>query len=226
MCGRVTLEFDLQTLKEILTSAYHVGQMTIDDYSPRYNISPGQPLLSLLGDDDGTRAGWLKWGFIPSWAKSENEGYKHFNARSESVAEKPMFKDAFAHRRCIVMAGSFYEWQHTGSTKQPYRIQLKDQPLMPMAAIWTPYSSADGNKTYSCAILTTDSNDKIRRIHPRMPVILRHEEINTWLSTPSADLEKLQSLMRGYDPLQMTMYPVSSLVNSTKVDSPECIEAL
>jgi putative SOS response-associated peptidase YedK len=124
------------------------------------------------------------------------------------------------------MAGSFYEWQHSSSKKQPYRILVKDKPLMPMAAIWTPYNSADGTKTYSCAILTTDANDKIKRIHPRMPVILRHEEIDTWLMAPPSDSGALRSLMKSYDPLQMTIYPVSPLVNSTKVDSPECIEVL
>jgi len=224
MCGRAILGIGLESLTEILQEVFHVDHVELTGYEPRYNIAPGQPVLSIINDGQSNRAGYMKWGFIPSYAQSPKEGYKHMNTRSESIEKTAVFKDAFYNRRCLVLADSFYEWHKTSPSKTPYRIQIKDQPLMPMAGLWSRYRSKTGEILYTCSVVTTRSNDLMKQIHHRMPAILKPDTVGIWLNPSIEDQDLLKSLLKPYETSQMTMYPVSKLVNSTSLDSIELIE--
>ncbi len=226
MCGRVTLDFDIALLKEILEEAFDVKHMTIDSHEQRYNIAPGQQILSVINDGQENRAGFLNWGFIPAYAKSEKDGYKLINSRSETIDTKPTFKKSFLNKRCLILADSFYEWHKDSPDKTPYRIQLRDQPIMAMAGIWSKYVTKENNVIFSCSIVTTEANDMMKRIHHRMPVLLDQEERKIWLAKDNHNVSQLKSIMTPYASNQMRMYPVTKLVNNVRIDSVECIEAL
>lgn len=226
MCGRVTLDFDIALLKEILEEAFDVKHMTIDSHEPRYNIAPGQQILSVINDGQENRAGFLNWGFIPAYAKSEKDGYKLINSRSETIDTKPTFKQSFLNKRCLILADSFYEWHKDSPDKTPYRIQLRDQPIMAMAGIWSKYVTKENIVIFSCSIVTTEANDMMKRIHHRMPVLLDQEERKIWLAKDNHNVSQLKSIMTPYANNQMRMYPVTKLVNNVRIDSVECIEAL
>jgi len=226
MCGRVTLELDIQLLRDILNDAYGVKAMTLNHYKPRYNIAPSQPILSVIQAGDSNRAGYLKWGFVPSWSKDATIGNILFNARSETLALKPTFKEAFVSKRCLILASSFYEWQSHSKDRTPYRITLKESPLMPMAGLWSYYKAPDDSKIFTCTIITTQANDMIKNIHNRMPVILNPDQINTWLDPTNKDVLGLTSFLTPYNSNSMSMHPVSTLVNNVKIDHIDCIQPL
>lgn len=226
MCGRVTLDFDIEMLKDILEGALNVEQLNLDKYSKRYNIAPGQEVLSIINDGEINRAGFMKWGFVPSFADSPNVGNKMINARGETIDQKPSFKQPFLQKRCVILADSFYEWAHFGRSKTPYRIMIKDRPIMPMAGIWSKYTLDDGNPLFTCAIVTTAANDMMKRIHDRMPVILTPETYNVWLNKTIKEPQQLKAILTPYATEAMTMYPVRNLVNNVRMDGPELIKAL
>lgn len=229
MCGRVTLDFDIEMLKDILEGALNVEQLRLDphgDYHRRYNIGPGQNILSVIDDGREKRAGYMRWGFIPPYAKDHKEGYKLINSKAETIDVKPTFKESFINRRCVILADSFYEWHASDYGKQAYRILIKDQAIMPMAGVWSKYIGPDGQTIFSCAIITTAANDMMKRIHHRMPVILRPDSYESWLKKDSRDPLALKNLLVPYASEAMTMYPVSSLVNNVRLDCKECIDPL
>lgn len=219
MCGRMTLTLDFEDMQDILKEIYNVTVYP-EKTTPRYNIAPSQPLLSVIeAPTQERRSGYLKWGFKPSWSDSSFRPL--INSRSETVAEKPFFKNAFQHKRCIILADSFYEWDaHHG--KQAYRFMTTDQKLMPMAGIYTTYTDANLEKIYGCSILTCPPNTLMAPIHHRMPVILRPHAINLWLNQDTQE-PALKALLHPYPADMMSAYPVSSYVNSVAHDSPECI---
>jgi len=220
MCGRVTLEFDIDTIKEILKEVYHVKDSNLHDFKPSYNIGPTNQLVSIISDGMTLRGGTLRWGLLPSWTKDEKTGYKMINARSETIEEKPSFKDAYEKRRCIILASGFYEWDKKHHTKQPYYFTMKNKPLMAMAGIWSTYNRDGNEKIHTCAIVTTSANEQMAMIHGRMPVLLEKEQINDWL-TGQPTIRR--NLMVPYND-KMNMIPVSQIVNSVYNDDPMCIE--
>jgi putative SOS response-associated peptidase YedK len=165
----------------------------------------------------------LRWGLIPSWAKDSSIGSKLINARSETVAEKPSFRSAFKHRRCLVVADGFYEWQKQQGTKQPFYFRLRDEQPFGFAGLWEKWSSPTQEEIISCTILTTTANELLQSIHDRMPVILDPKDYDLWLDPEVQTPQPLQSLLSPYPAAAMTGYPVSKLVNSPKHNSPECI---
>ena len=117
------------------------------------------------------RSGTLKWGFVPSWSKDPNIGYKMINARGETIADKPSFRDSFEHKRCVLLADAFYEWKRTGSEKQPMCIRMNDEKMFLLAGLWSRYVNEQGKKTFTTTIVTTSNNELMENIHDRMPVI-------------------------------------------------------
>ena len=173
--GRYTVTAD-QTVLETRFAA----QMAIEDYHPRYNAAPSQELPVILHPaPDRIVAG--KWGFRPHWAKTKPEIKPQMNARSETAAEKPMFRGAFKTHRCLVIADGFYEWQRTGGPKVPYRITLTDGQPFAMAGLWSEMATPDGDSLITFAVLTTDANERMAEIHTRMPVILALADQEKWL---------------------------------------------
>lgn len=224
MCGRVTLTIDKEELMEILGDIYGVEDVVDIPNTPSYNIGPSSDLLSVIEAKDRRRAGLLTWGFVADWVKEDKINHGLINARSESIDVKPSFKKSFENRRCIVFANHFYEWKRD-KVKRPYLFQVTDQPLMPLAGIYSIYTKKDGSKLSTCALVTCGPNEVMAPIHHRMPVILRPENMGIWLSKTSTN-EGLQELMKPYPPEFTQAYEVSSYVNSVKNKGEKCIEPI
>lgn len=219
MCGR----FTLSVFPEVLTQIFEVEK--IPDFKPQYNIAPTQMVLVVLYNSEGNKRKIqrLRWGLIPSWAKDQSMGAKLINARAETVAEKPAFRRAFKRQRCLVVADGFYEWQQQDGKKQPYYFRLSNGKPFGFAGLWEEWQSSEQERIKSCTILTTQANELLQMVHDRMPVILQQENYDLWLDPQVHDVELLQPLLRPYPSEAMTSYPVTTLVNSPRNNSAECI---
>lgn len=188
-----------------------------------FNIAPTQAVTVVRAAVDGRRELCrLKWGLVPSWADDLLIGNRMINARAETVATKPAYRQAFKSRRCLVVADGFYEWQKTGRRKQPYYIRLKDHRPFGFAGVWERWSKA-GEPVESCAIITTEANELVRSIHDRMPAIVPPEAYDLWLAPEPSEIEPLQSLLQPYRASEMVAYPVGTQVNSPAYNAPDCI---
>jgi putative SOS response-associated peptidase YedK len=218
MCGRYTLTADGETVRK----AYGLAEAPFD-YRPRYNIAPQQDVLVVANAKSGARrAGVMRWGLVPSWSETPNEGARMINARSETVSERAAFRDAFERRRCLIPADGFYEWHNLGSVKVPMRITRGGEPFA-FAGLWERWQKGDDAPLYTCTILTTSPAESIAHIHDRMPVMLRPDQYDLWLAD-NADPEALKSLLQTYDGSDLQAYAVSTLVNKVENDGPENIE--
>jgi putative SOS response-associated peptidase YedK len=223
MCGRFTLRTPLARVAEL----FELGPP--DEWAlrqpPRFNIAPSQEVAAIRQRADGRRELVpLTWGLVPRWADDPAIGNRMINARAESVATRPAFRDAFRRRRCLVLSDGFYEWQKRGGAKQPYYIRLKEDRPFAFAGLWD-YWDKSARPIESCTIITTDANDLVRPLHDRMPVILHRDAARQWLDAAGEDQARLQALLCPYAADEMVAYPVSSLVNSPRHDLPECIDS-
>lgn len=218
MCGRFTLTTDIEQLAARFS--FHADNLS---FTPRYNIAPSQPVLTVIGDEKGHHGGWLRWGLIPSWAKDAAMGNRMINARAETVAEKPSFRRALQQRRCLILADGFYEWRQEGKKKTPIFITLASRAPFAFAGLWETWRPPNGEALYSCTIITTTPNALMESIHNRMPVILAREAETPWLDRTLTEPEKLLPLLAPYTETLMEAYEVALTVNSPKNDSPACI---
>jgi putative SOS response-associated peptidase YedK len=224
MCGRYTLSVPLSSLID----TFDVPSPEFD-YEPRFNIAPTQVVPAIAQDRQGRRMGLLRWGLVPSWAEDPGMGSRMINARSETVAEKPAFRNAFRNRRCLVPADGFFEWKKEGveegkkASKRPYWIHLSSREPFSFAGLWERWAPPDGEELFTFTIITAEAAPSIRSIHPRMPVILPAAARDQWLD-PEASSEGLLSLLRPYSEGELLSHAVSSLVNSPGNDRLECIE--
>jgi putative SOS response-associated peptidase YedK len=221
MCGRFTLTTELDRLE-----ARFVFRAANLSFSPRYNIAPSQSVLTVLDSEGEHRAGLLRWGLIPSWAKDPAIGDRMINARAETVAEKPSFRRALQKRRCLILADGFYEWRKEGRTKTPMFIALKSHEPFAFAGLWETWKPPTGEPIHSCTIITTSPNPLMASIHDRMPVILPRTAESLWLDRTVADPQALLPLLAPYPAELMEAYAVSPLVNSPRNNTPACIEPL
>ncbi len=221
MCGR----FALATDPERLVSLFDVER--VPELKPRYNIAPGQDIAAIRVSQEGQREiVLLRWGLIPSWSKDPRIGARLINARSETVAEKPAFRTAFQRRRCLVPADGFYEWTKQGTTKAPYYISGREKVPFAIAGLWESWTGGPGEAIQSCTLVTTEANSFIRKLHPRMPVILKRSDYANWLDPENHDTEALRSLLQPALRASLTAHAVSTHVNSPKNDDAECIAPL
>lgn len=218
LCGRFSLTTELDALIE----RFQIDQVTIDDYSPRYNIAPSQQVPTLIRANNGNRLGTLKWGLIPFWAKDPSISNKLINARSETADEKASFKHALKKRRCLILSDGFYEWKRSKNQKTPMRIQVNSGQPFAMAGLWEQWKDED-KAVYTCTILTTEANEMMEDIHNRMPVIISKEAQTNWLDPSIDDYETIREMMRPYPAKEMSAYEVSSIVNSPKNENSSCI---
>ncbi len=219
MCGRFTLRSNPRQIASVF------GLDSVSDLSPRYNIAPTQDVAAVRLNQGSDRRELilLHWGLIPSWAKDAKFGNRTINARAETIAEKPAFRSAFAHRRCLIVADGFYEWQKVGGTKQPFYIHRQDDECFAFAGLWESWK-ADGQEIESCTIITTAANDLMEPIHDRMPVILAAEDYAIWLDGKFKNKTALQDLLKPCDPNLLEVYPISTVVNNPRNESPQCLE--
>ncbi|MBH0231223.1 SOS response-associated peptidase [Halobacillus yeomjeoni] len=220
MCGRYTL---LAEEAEILRE-FGIDQ-PLPDYTPRYNIAPGQKVLAVIHDGEEKRAGFMYWGLVPSWAKDPKIGYKMINARSETAHEKPSFKRLMSKKRCLIIADSFYEWQKTDDSKQAVRISPENRELFAFAGLWDHWKT-DDDERFTCTILTQEANDFMAPIHNRMPVILPKAQQDDWIQPFKWEAEQAHDFIHQLNMEELTAYNVSSYVNSAKNEGPECIRPL
>jgi putative SOS response-associated peptidase YedK len=198
------------------------------DVLPRYNIAPTQPVVTIRQDarEPVRRLSTMRWGLLPSWAKDMSIGYKTINARSETVATTPSFREAFKSQRCLVPADGFYEWEKNGKTKQPYCFEVKDGELFAFAGLWDRWISPQGELVESCTILTTTPNSLLADIHDRMPVILSPDDYDLWLDPAFSHTSSVSGILKPFDPAVMRRYPVSARVNQVQNDDADCAKAV
>jgi putative SOS response-associated peptidase YedK len=222
MCGR----FTVRKPKEVIAKQF--GVEIDDELAPRFNIAPTQQVAAIRASqgDGGREFVSLKWGLIPSWAKDASIGAKLINARSETVMEKPSFRESFRRRRAIIPADGIFEWRRAGKGKQPYFFQMRDGSLFGFAGLWDRWRDEDGEVVETCSILTTEANDLFRPVHERMPVVLHPESYDEWLSDDPRGVEALKELLCPYPSSEMIAYPVSPRVNSPQSQGEELIERL
>jgi putative SOS response-associated peptidase YedK len=218
MCGR----FSQKSSSKKIAEKFEVEE--VPPLLERYNVAPSQAVLGVR--EDGVReATFFKWGLVPRWAKDTSIGSKLINARSETITEKPSFRDAFLRRRCLVPVDGFYEWGRRGDRKQPFYFHMRDGEPFAIAGLWERWEG--GNEPLeTCTLLTTEANSLLAPYHDRMPVILRPEDYETWLDTDMRQPEILMRLLSPYQHEEMNAYAVSALVNSPSNDGPRCVEPL
>ncbi len=218
MCGRYTLAAEIEPLQ-----ARFQFEMPVSDYSPSYNIAPSQEVLAIIRDGETNRAGLLRWGLVPSWAKDPKVGYRMINTRAESAAEKPSFRRAMRQRRCLVLADGYYEWQRRDGQKIPMYMRLRSRESFAFAGLWERWHGTDDTTLVTCTILTTEANEWSQPIHHRMPVILEPSQEALWLDRSVTEPEALQPLLQPAPADILEAYVVSSQVNSARYNSPACI---
>lgn len=215
MCGRFTLTLSKTQLESFLKSRYDILN-THDFKLPKYNVSPSNEVISILHDGTKHRVGELKWGFRPKFSNRE-KSLEIINVKGETLFEKPIFKESALKRRCVILADSFYEWNEDKTDKNPYRFMTKSQ-VFPMAAIWQTVESSGGIRLHTVAIVTTQSNELMKNIHHRMPVILSRADENIWLNSQIKDENVLKKLIKPFDANQMYYERVSTMVNNPRND--------
>lgn len=218
MCGRYTLAAEVEQLQ-----ARFQFDAPVPDYAPSYNIAPSQDVLAVIRDEEANRAGLLRWGLVPSWAKDPKVGYRMINARAESAAEKPSFRRALRQRRCLVVADGYYEWQRRDKQKIPMYVRLRSREPFAFAGLWERWHGPDDTTLVTCTILTTEANEWIEPVHHRMPVILDASQEALWLDRSVTEPEALQPLLEPVQADILEAYAVSSQVNSARNNSPACI---
>lgn len=206
MCGR----FVLTSAAEVVAELFEVAD--IPTLKPQVNICPTQTVGAVVQPVQPGRRElrWYRWGLIPSWAKDVKIGARMFNARAETVADKPSFKSAFRRRRCLIVADGFYEWKKLAGGKQPHLIQRSDGGLMAFAGLWERWNGPSDDAIESCTIITTQPNELLAPIHDRMPVILPNDVHDTWLNPSNSDPSTLQLLLKPYPPDAMRAEPIDS----------------
>lgn len=220
MCGR----FALATDKKILAMLYGLDLRADFELRPRYNIAPSQKVLTLrLSPENGEKElTELKWGFVPFWADDPAIGNRMINARAETAAEKPSFRNALKKRRLLVPASGFYEWKSEDGNKQPFFIYRRDEKPFSFAGLWERWDKGS-DPLESFTILTTEPNSLLSDLHNRMPVIIRAEDYSAWLN-PDAEPNFLQQMMVPFPSEELTFHPVSKKVNKPSNDHPEIIQ--
>jgi len=219
MCGRFTLTVNPAEISETF-SRYTFPQ----NFAPRFNIAPSQPVLAIPNDDRNT-ADFFVWGLIPMWAKDPGIGNRLINARGETLEEKPAFRGSLKYKRCLILADGFYEWKGADGkkVKTPFFIHMKDRKPFAFAGLWDSWTSPDGSLINSCTIITTEPNELTGIIHNRMPVILHTRDYAKWLNPSPQTPDQLKPLIKPFPADLMDAYPVSTLVNTPANDRPELV---
>jgi putative SOS response-associated peptidase YedK len=219
VCGCYRLSRRKQIVEEYFDSA-----SCEEDWSPRFNIAPTQPVPVVRQNpkEPIRELSLIRWGLIPSWAKDSSVAAQMINARSETAATKPAFRDALKSRRCLIPADGFYEWKRDGKTKQPYCFEVNEGELFAFAGIWDRWKDPSGNWIKTCSILTTAPNAVTVAVHDRMPVILDPDGYDLWLDPGMRNVAEASELLKPSDARLMRCYPVSTRINHVVNDDKEC----
>jgi putative SOS response-associated peptidase YedK len=217
MCGR----FALLTHAEALIERFGVEEV-IKRPEPRYNIAPNQN-VTVVVQREKRQLTEMRWGLVPFWAKDVSIGNRMINARLETVAHKPAYRNAFQKRRCLILTDGFYEWQKIGKTKIPTHIRMRDREPFAFAGLYEYWKTKSGQTLESCTIITTVPNELVEPIHTRMPVILKLENEEIWLNPEIEDKDLLLEILKPYESESMEAFEVSTFVNSPNNQGIQCI---
>jgi putative SOS response-associated peptidase YedK len=225
MCGRYVRRSDKQRIAE----HFRIDPTTLPDLEPSYNIAPQtfQPIVRLNRHTREREIVMMRWGLVPFWAKDPKIGYSTINAKAETIATAPAFREAFKFRRCLVPADLFYEWQKIDAkTKQPFAIGLKDGSPYAFAGLWERWRDPKTREPLETfTIITTDPNELLEPLHNRMPVILQPQDYERWLQ-PGDPEQPPVDLLRPYPAEQMTAWKVDKQVGNARTDTESCIAPL
>lgn len=218
MCGRFSIYHSLEKVCERF-GALSEGV----EWKPRYNIAPTQEVLTVVSEKIGERrVRHMVWGLVPNWSKDRKIGPRLINARSETLNEKPSFRESYQRRRCLIPADGFYEWQG----KHPFYIRMKGKELFSFAGLWDTWVDETIQQPLNTVtIVTTRSNALLKGLHERMPVIISRQDENVWLDVKTSS-KALKALYSPYPNEQMEYYPVSTFVSSWKNEGEDCIQPL
>lgn len=222
MCGRYTLIIDGERI------AQATGWTIRTQVYPRYNIAPTQTVLAARRQGGGEpEVAELRWGLIPYWAKDPAVGNRMINARSETLLDRPAFREPLASRRCLVLANGFYEWQATSAkSKQPWYFAPSDGALLTFAGLWERWVSPQGQLVETCTIITTAGNGALRGIHERMPVVIAASDRDAWLDVGAVSAIEAYALLRPAPDELLQRAPVSTAVNKADNDGPSLVQPL
>jgi putative SOS response-associated peptidase YedK len=220
MCGRFTLTARLEEIAERFEIDGEDILKLKDEYLPRYNIAPVNSVLVVLFDGRRRRLKTMHWGLLPHFKAAGKPAPLLFNARSETLGEKPTFSKLVEKQRCLIVADGFYEFLPVGKTKRPVRFILKEGKLFAFAGLY----AVDKAGLPSCTIVTTEANELVKKVHPRMPVILEKPDEKQWLEPLVSDYESLVPCFTPLDKDKLTAYFADPMVNSTKNNGKELIE--
>jgi len=219
MCGR----FAFYSPHEAVIRLF--GVATAPEIEPRWNIAPTQFIATVRESAGPREVAMLYWGLVPSWAKEKSIGARMINARSETLGEKPSFRSAFRRRRCLILADGYYEWQRSGSVKQPYFIAFDDGQPFGMAGLWERWRDpATGEPLESCCIVTTSPAPTVAHVHDRMPVIVPPDACAEWLDPKNEATDRLARLFEPCGRPDLRARPVSRRVNDARNQGAELIE--
>ena len=216
-------DFGDKELADLIDEIFGIGTVS-DPLEDRHNIRITDPLPVITNAGDRTLE-FYRFGLAPSWSKDAKIATRLFNARSETIAEKPSFRSAIRRRRCIVVATGFYEWPKykKGAIKRPYRITMNDGMPFAIAGLWERWTSPNGDILNTANIITTAPNAMIAEYHHRMPVILAPENYEAWLNPDESNPDTFLDLYRPYPLSKMSQYLVSNLINNPRVKTPETL---
>ncbi len=225
MCGRYAF-YDYQELSERLTNV-SLDTAFFDQFRPTWNAAPAQTLPVVVEDDGKVAVRGMTWGLIPKWTKpGERPKVAPINARSETIAEKPMFRSLVKYRRCLVPANGFYEWKRSPGGKQPFYIEPSGRQLMLFAGVFDEATGGGGDPLESFSIITTHANDPMANLHERMPVILDDDDLEAWLDRDLTEFEPLEHVLQPAADDAIQIHQVSRDVNNARHNGPELIEPL
>lgn len=212
MCGR----FGLFVTPEVLEEYFNLTDFAVELAPARYNLTPGQAVAVVREHDGRRRLDALQWGLIPFWAKDATIGRKLVNARLDSVAAKPAFREAWTRRRCLIPASGFYEWSEpVAGRKRPHFVRPGDEPLLALAGLWERWRTPSGDKLETCVIVTTDANAQLAKVHDRMPLLIPRDAHALWLD-PRSSVEDVARLVDRAPKLEVQ--PVGFGVNDPRKD--------
>jgi putative SOS response-associated peptidase YedK len=219
MCGRYVLAADASDYAEY----FGVDRIVTEELDPSYNVAPTDAVYTVAEWEGERLLGTMQWGLVPHWAKDRKK--IQINARAESVATKPMFRDSLARKRCLIPADGFYEWEPKDKGRTPHWVHRADGYPMAFAGIWSSWKDPEtGIWIRTCSIITTEARGVITAVHDRMPVSLDPEVWDAWLDRDLTDPDQAEALIRPIDPDLLMEHPVASRVNSVRNNDPTLVE--
>jgi putative SOS response-associated peptidase YedK len=217
MCGR----YLITTAPEAMRRLFRYPEQP--NFPARYNVAPTQPVPIVRMWEGARQFALVRWGFLPAWVKDPKNFSLLFNARGDTAAQKPAFRNALQRRRCLFPADGFYEWKADGKTRRPYAVLPRQGGPVAFAGLWEAWMGPNGEEVETAAILTTDANQALRHIHTRMPVVIPPEAFDLWLDCANVDGDTASALMVPAQEELFEAYEVSPAVNRAANDSPDLL---